>query len=176
VASASELRADLVAGRERLLGAIASVSEQEFKRRPAEGGWSIAEVLAHLLATERLWAKRIELALAAEGARVEASDPTQHEEQARAGRVAPVPQLIHGLLASQRELERLIDRAGREDAFERALEHSRRGRITVGWMLRNAVEHVGEHAAQVEALRAAMEEPGAGNSPPPSPLPEGEGT
>lgn len=153
---AAALGRELSAQRARLFAAIAGVGEQDLKRRPAEGGWSIAEVLAHLLATERLWAGRIELALKDAGARVEPREPAQREEEARAGRLAPVPQLVHGLLATQRDLERLLKQAARQQALDRWLVHGARGRVTVAEMLRDAVEHVREHAAQIEALRQGL--------------------
>ena len=101
----------MAASRERLLEAIRGVTEEQFKRRPAEGGWCIAEVLAHQLASEKLRAERVRLALRQDGIEITPSDPEAHEAQARAGRIAPVPQLIHGLLAARREIEGLLTRS-----------------------------------------------------------------
>ena len=165
------LKDELRAGRERLLAAIAGVSEEQFKRRPTsppnphsasregEQGWSIAEVLAHLLALERAWSERIAQALAEDGAEVRPIADETLAEAARAGRVAPVPQLIHGLLAARRELGGLIDRAAAVEAgFERAVMHPRRGRLTVAWMVRTyGIEHEAEHTTQIEAIRKEME-------------------
>src|SRR3990170_2363834 len=165
------LKDELRAGRERLLAAIAGVSEEQFKRRPTsppnphsasregEQGWSIAEVLAHLLDLERMWTRRIAMALDAPEATVQPSDDAAHQAAARAGRVAPVPQLIHGLLAARRELGGLIDRAAAVEAgFERAVMHPRRGRLTVAWMVRTyGIEHEAEHTTQIEAIRKEME-------------------
>jgi hypothetical protein len=136
------LKADLASGRERLLQSIAGVSEEQFKKRPPAAGtdgpnWCIAEVLAHLLQQERLRADRIALALDQDGVTIVPSADEVHYEAARAGRGAPVPQLIHGLLASRRELERLLDRtAALEAGLERATIHPRLGRQSIGWILR----------------------------------------
>jgi uncharacterized damage-inducible protein DinB len=160
--TASELTSDLAAARARLLAAIAGVSEEQFKRRPPrrdgeDPPWSIAEVLAHLLATSRIWAERVELALDRDGAPVTPTDPAAQAEQTRAGRTAPVPQLIHGLLANERQFRRLIERAGRENGLDRAIEHPRHGRLSVAAMLRRyAIDHEVEHATQIEALRTAV--------------------
>lgn len=166
MATPRDLSSALTEGRERLLRAVAGVSEEQFKRRPptepdAAPEWSIAEVLAHLLYSERLRCKRIALALRDDGATIAAAPPDADAEATRAGRVAPVPQLIHGLLASRRELEHLLDQAGAvEGGVERAVVHSRRGRETIGWMLREQViEHEAEHVAQIEALRPAVGAP-----------------
>lgn len=163
--SAAALRRDLATSRERLLNAIAGVSEEQFKRRPApptspdaEQGWSIAEVLAHLLASERLRAERIEVALKQDGAAIAPLSPEAQREGARAGRVAPVPQLIHGLLASRRQLERLLDEAeALPDGLERGVTHPVNGRQTVRRMLREQViDHEQEHVEQIEALKAGQ--------------------
>jgi uncharacterized damage-inducible protein DinB len=160
------LRRDLHAGRERLLAVVAGVTEEQFKRRPpaepdATGPvWSIAEVLAHLLQQERLRAERIAMALDHEGAKVVPSTDEEHYEAARAGRASPVPQLIHGLLASRREIERLLEQAvSQEDGLERAVLHPQLGRQTVAWIIREKViAHEEEHAQQIEAIKVALAE------------------
>ncbi len=160
------LKRELAAGRERLLRAIAGVSEEQFKRRPPDSEtdqtpWCIGEVLAHLLQQERLRSERIALALREDGAPVVPSTQETHDEGARAGRMAPVPQLIHGLLAARRQTERLIDAAAALDGgFERAVLHPEHGRQTAGWLLETKiVAHEAEHVAQIEALRLVVGAP-----------------
>ena len=160
------LRRDLRMGRERLLVVVSGVTEEQFKRRPpAEAGatgpvWCIAEVLAHLLQQERLRAERIALALEQDGAEVAPTTDEEHYEAARAGRASPVPQLIHGLLASRREIERLLEVAsGIEGGLDRTISHPVLGRPSVGWMLREKViAHEEEHARQIEAIKVALAE------------------
>jgi hypothetical protein len=160
------LKASLQAVRQRLLTAISGVSEEHFKKRPsvAEGdagpAWCIAEVLAHLLQQERLRASRIALALEQDGVEITPSSDEERYEAARAGRGAPVPQLIHGLLASRREIERLLEQAeSLPGGLERATQHPRLERQTVGWIVRDKVmAHEAEHVAQIEAIKAALAE------------------
>ncbi len=160
-----ELTNMLAATRKRLLAAIEGVTEEQFHRRPEGDGaadaWSISEVLAHLLASERLRTERIALALAQNGAPITPSPPGAHEANARAGRRVPVPQIIHGLLAVRRELERtLTGTADLEASLGQAVIHPQRGRDTVRWMLNEKViGHEAEHAAQIEALRPAVGAP-----------------
>jgi hypothetical protein len=132
-----------------LLEAIRGVTEEQFKRRPVEGGRCIAELLALQLISEKLRAERIGAALEHDGALVALSDPGAQAQQARQGRVAPVPQLIHGLLAARRELERLLDEAAAlEGGLQRSVIHPREGRLSVGFML-------GEEVAARELLFVA---------------------
>lgn len=152
------IRRSLVESRARLLQTISGVTEEQFKRRPVEGGRCIAELLALQLVSERLRAERIRMALAQDGVEVAPSDPETQAQQARAGRIAPVPQLIHGLLAARRELERLLDDAAAVDGgLQRSIEHPREGRQTIGFLLSQQVaaqEH--RFVDEIEALKALV--------------------
>jgi hypothetical protein len=151
-----------------LLIVIGGVSEEQFKRRPparvgpanVEGtpNWSIAEILAHLLYSERLWGTGIALALTQDGVKVQAGSLEAREEDAKRGRISPVPQLVHGLLASRRQVELLLDQAeALEDGLQRYILHPGEGRLTVEWMVREKViGHEAEYVGRIEALRAEM--------------------
>jgi hypothetical protein len=155
---ATAIRQRLSESRARLLEAIRGVTEEQFKRRPIEGGRSIAELLALQLVSEKLRAERIRQALAADGATVELSDPEAQAQQARAGRVAPVPQLIHGLLAARRQLERLLDDAEAIDGgLERFVLHPREGRQSIGFILTEQVAaRELAFVADIETLKALV--------------------
>ena len=177
-AEVEAIKEQLAGTRRRLLRAIEGVTEEQFRRRPDvtpsdASPWCIAEVLAHLLAYERIEAERIALALERDGAEIVPSPPEWHDETARAGRRVPVPQIIHGLLASRRAIEQLLERAaGTEGSLDRAVTHPRRDRDTIRWMAREKlIDHEAEHAAQIEALRPAV------GAPPllePGPAPAGQ--
>jgi hypothetical protein len=156
VAEENDLKTRLADSRRRLLRVIEGVTEEQFRKRPSPEDWSMSEVLSHLLWSERLWAERIALALANDGASYEPTPPDQQDEGARAGRRAPVPQLVHGLLGVRREVEQLVERAGSTPGgFERAVAGPR-GRRTIASMLTEQVlAHELEHVAQLETLREA---------------------
>jgi uncharacterized damage-inducible protein DinB len=151
--SALEVEDALRDSRERLLDAIRGVTEEQFKRRPAEG-WSIAEVLAHLLATEKTRAEQLSAALAGGGVGSLSINNERRLEDAAAGRRAPVPQLVHGLLAARRETERLLQKAAESSALEQNLLGRGRGDLTVGdLLLRRVAGHEAGHVRQIEALK-----------------------
>jgi uncharacterized damage-inducible protein DinB len=148
---AGTLLPDLQASRERLLAVVAGVGEEQFKRRPSveaeavAGEWSIAEVLAHLLASEQRAGDRVEALLAHRATPDPGPTEEERNAEARLGRSVPVPQIIHGLLAARRRLERALteSRAGVPEA--------------VGGLVRaDVIEHETAHAAQIEAVRAAL--------------------
>ena len=156
--TADEIRQTLASSREQLLETIKGVTEEQFKRRPADGSWCIAEVLAHQLVAEKIWAERVRLALEHDGAAIEPIDQEAADAQARAGRTSPVPQLIHGLLAARREIEKLVDEAESiEGGFERAAVHPATGRQTVAMMLGEQISpHEMEHVEQIESLKGTV--------------------
>jgi hypothetical protein len=165
-AEIDELRRSLAEVRARLIESISGVSEEQFKRRPpatseaAGPNWCIAEVLAHLLQQEKLRASRIALALQLDGAPVTPGTEEEHFEAARAGRGLPVPQLIHGLLASRREVERLLEEAAAlPGGLARTTMHPQHGAQSIGWILRaKLIDHEAEHVSQIEAIKAALAE------------------
>jgi len=58
--------AELEASRLRLLGALAGLTEDEWRRRPSPEGWSIAECAEHITAAELPFAKFAAVSLTAE--------------------------------------------------------------------------------------------------------------
>jgi hypothetical protein len=158
--SLEDLSRTLSEGRARLFQTIAGVTEQQFKQRPEASSdnpqpWCIAEVLSHLLDAERRAAAAIALAIEEDGARYTRWAEHERLERARAGRLAPVPQLIHGLLASRREIERLLARVdATPGGIARFVSDTQRGRLTVATVLQaDVIAHEAEHIAQIEALR-----------------------
>lgn len=151
--TARTLLDDLAASRARLLRAISGVTEEQFKRRPDDGEWCIAEVLAHLLASERACNDAVTAVIAGRSHLTKATDEPDDAAAARAGRTAPVPQLIHGLQGARRVLETLI--AARENSLQAgAISQAGSGTSALEYIVREkaiATEH--EHAARIEALR-----------------------
>jgi uncharacterized damage-inducible protein DinB len=162
-----ELQHRLEASRRRLLAVIAGVTEEQFKRRPAPTSedpepWSIAENLAHLLWTERLWAGRMALVLRENEPVITPSRPESHKEEAAAGRRVPVPQLIHGLLASRREAQKSLGTMD-DGGLTRTAWHPRLGEnLTIEWMAQKIIDHEIDHCLQIEDLRSRL-----GVAPPP---------
>jgi hypothetical protein len=110
------------------------------------------------LQQEKLRASRIALALQQDGVAITPSPEDEHLEAARAGRASPVPQLIHGLLASRREVDRLLEEsAAIEGGLARTTAHPRLGAQSIEWILREKViAHEAEHVAQIEAIKASL--------------------
>jgi len=145
----ASLRTALEDGRAALFAAIRGLSEEQFRTAPPDS-WNIATHLAHLLRCERMYVERMRRALEEHEPLIASSGITNDDDPALAQRLA-VPQIVHGLQASRRELMLLL---GRMDAaaLERAIMHEPRGRITVSAMLGKAAAHEAEHAGAVATL------------------------
>jgi len=137
----SALRATLQESRDGLLASLRGLGEEQFRHTPHGGAWNIATHLAHLLRTEREHVEH-----ARRDSDVTAPDTTAANDgdDALAQRLA-VPQIIHGLQASRRQLEALIDGA-HTPAAAAAGAH--------------VAAHEREHAAAIAALaRSAPQSP-----------------
>ncbi len=147
--------AQLESSRKQLFQAIQGFTEEEFHARPDEESWSASEVMMHLLASERRMRDRVREALG----QAVAVRPTPPEEERRAeaeaGRQAPVPQLVHGLLAERRETSILIESLGAEE-LSRPASHPDLGTVSVGRVLERIAEHEREHAEQIEGIRRRL--------------------
>jgi hypothetical protein len=151
--SAAELVTRLEQSRRALMDAIAGLDEEGFRLRPREGEWTAAEVLAHLLANEQGLTEIARLALTQERPGVQSRGEAQREVEAKSAQRMPVPQILHGLLAQQRDTMKLLEPL-EPGHLQRTAVHSRFGEVSVGWLIERIAEHVEEHAGQIRAQRA----------------------
>ena len=146
----SQLRSDLQGSRERLFSLIRGLSEEQFRHAPEAAAWPIAAHLAHLLRTERLFVERARLALEEDEPRIPSTRALNDDDPGLAQRLA-VPQIIHGMQASRRELDALLARCDGA-ALLRVMAHERLGRMTVQDVAVKLAEHEREHAEAVAQL------------------------
>ena len=158
--STAELIAQLEESRRSLMDAITGLDEEGFRARSASGGWTSAEVLAHLLATERTSLGRARRVLTEDNPTIEWISDDDLDQQARSAQRMPVPQIVHGLLAQRRDVVTLLETLSPQQ-LSRPYKQERRGQLTAGWLFRRIAEHEDEHAEQIRALRgqSAMREP-----------------
>ncbi|HZP57815.1 MAG TPA: DinB family protein [Dehalococcoidia bacterium] len=149
----AQLLSELQQNRSALFAPLRGMSDERFRLIPMGEAWSIATHLAHVLRCERMLVERAARALREDEPSVASTGITNDDDPALAQRLA-VPQIIHGLQASRRALEELLD--GRDDAsLERAIVHERDGRVTARALVEKAVAHEREHAAAVARIAQA---------------------
>ncbi len=150
--AAATMSGRLETSRATLMGAVAGLDDEGFRGRSGTGGWTAAEILAHLLDMERvlmIWAHE---AISADDVVVAPICDDERLEQAALARRMAVPQLIHGLFARRRDTARFL--AGLSDLeLARPLFHPDWGSLTVGMLFQRIAEHEEAHASQIKALR-----------------------
>jgi len=146
----SQLRSDLEESRETLFELIRGLSEEQFRFTPPDSAWSIATHLSHLLRIERVFAERAERALREDEPWM-SSTRVQNDGDPGIAQHLAVPQIIHGMQASRRDLERVLDVCD-DAALARTIVHERIGPMTIAQIVAKMSEHEQEHALDVGSL------------------------
>jgi uncharacterized damage-inducible protein DinB len=150
MAPVSDLAASLQQSRDRLFAEIRGLTEEHFRFIPAEGDWNIATILAHLLRVERVYAERMGKALHEHEPSVPSTRVLNDDDPALAQRLA-VPQIVHGMLNTRRELQLLLE-ASSDEGLQRTAMHETLGRMTIGQMADKMATHEIEHVEEIAAL------------------------
>jgi tRNA-binding protein len=136
----------------RIGALIAGRGVEELQWRPADGRWSIAQLVSHLADADIVFAYRARMILSAPGRPIEAYDQndwvaSQHAERSDA----------HASLALFRALRlstvRLL-RSLTEEELDRYGVHAERGRESLRHLLALHAGHDRNHLAQIERLAA----------------------
>jgi hypothetical protein len=123
--------------------------EEDFT--PAPGKWSARQIVAHLADGELVNAHRMRQVLAEENPTLIAFDQDAWASNLDYARRKPKQSLetFRRLRAENFELLKGLP----ESAFERAGNHTERGRMTLRRLLESGAEHAEAHARQLQALR-----------------------
>ena len=144
--------------RAELMAAITGLDDSAFRARPRSGAWTPAELLAHLLSTERIFIARARGAIEQDSYLVTPVSDYVREEHLGMAKRMPVPQLVHGLLAQRRQTLQFVESLSPDD-LARTLSHPTRGQQTTLWQIEHVIEHEVEHAREIHAQRAAAAQP-----------------
>ena len=165
-----ETLALLDADRRGLLAAAQRLSEADRERRPAEGGWSVAEILEHLASVEQSVAKLIAIR-GREPVPPGQAPPVAMASERLAGlrvrtRRIEVPDAMRpsGTMTAAAAIEALaVSRAALLDAAsaadpvalaQRTYHHRELGRLTLRDWLAFVAHHEARHAAQIDEIAA----------------------
>ena len=148
--AATSLKAHLDDSRARLFEHIRGLTEEQFRHTPSGEEWPIAAYLAHLLRIERVYAERAAAALDEEAPFVASTRVHNDDDPGSAQRMA-VPQMIHGMLNTRRDLLAVLDRCD-DAALQRTVRHETLGPLSVQQMMDKMAGHEAEHADDVARL------------------------
>jgi hypothetical protein len=125
------------------------VEEQDYRTEP--GKWTIREIVAHVADSEIIGAQRFRQVIAEDNPTVMAYDQEAWARNLDYARRKPAASLesFRRIRAENYELLKELPAA----TFERAGNHTERGRETLGRTLAIYAEHAETHAQQIQAIR-----------------------
>lgn len=142
------------AGGEILRRAVAGLSRADLVARPGPGAWSIQEVVIHLTDSDSISIDRMKRILTVDNPQLLYADETAYID-----RLHPHEQDLEDSLllfdVGRRQWARVL-RLLPDEAFLRHGTHDRRGKVTLGGMVGDYVEHVESHLKFVRAKRANL--------------------
>ena len=138
----------------RLLTAIHGIPEDDLRRVEKPGGWSVADVVAHLGDLEMVYAVRIRTILAGAG-----ETPLPALEQnawvERVHRREPLEELLEQLAFHRRMNVALLQRLNDEE-LDRSGVHPQYGPLTIRDAAARIERHDAKHLAQIERIKSAL--------------------
>ena len=136
---------------DRVAAEIAGLSEDELRRRSADGAWSIKEVCGHLRDDSEVWRRRLYMMITQ-------TDPVlpSYDQEALVREHAYQDADIAAVLGDVRRfrldmVENLSTLA--RDSWERTGQHPDWGRLTIGQGMGMMVRHTEGHLDQVRELK-----------------------
>jgi uncharacterized damage-inducible protein DinB len=141
----------------RLRVAVAGLSREELTARPGPGAWSILEVVVHITDSDAISIDRMKRIL------TEDNPPLLYaDESAYVERLFTHDQNLEDALVlleiGRRQWARVLRKLP-DAAFDRAGQHNRRGRVTLGEMVASYIAHIDDHLKFIVGKRANLGKP-----------------
>jgi hypothetical protein len=137
----------------RFLEAVAAVPAEALKWRPAEGEFSVHEIICHCADAETVDAARIRYLVTQDNAAI-----VGYDENVWARRLDyqshPLDLALATIDAVRANTVALLRRLS-EDAWQSIVTHTQSGRCTAADWLRTSAEHLDEHVAQINRTAEA---------------------
>ncbi|MBN6185541.1 DinB family protein [Aneurinibacillus sp. BA2021] len=134
-----------------LAEAIEGITADQLKTMAEPGGWSIHQIVIHVVDAEMVYTGRIKQALAEECPEILPYDQDQWTARLDYHRmdIALYLQLFALLRQANAQLLRTIS----DQDWQRTGHHAEAGELTVREMIERLIEHVEVHAAKIKKLR-----------------------
>ena len=142
------------AGGPILVYASSAIAPEHEQARPGPGAWSLAELAAHLVDTDLVFAERMKRVIAED-------DPVlvSFEENAWIDRLdgheMSLAEAVNLLAANRRWITPILRRCTEAD-FARTGQHTERGRMTLAELLAYVTNHLDHHLRFLYAKRATL--------------------
>jgi uncharacterized damage-inducible protein DinB len=134
--------------------AVAGLTHEHEQARPGPGGWSMAELAAHLVDSDLVYADRMKRVLSEEMPVLQAFEENSWISGLHA-HATSVPEAA-GLFAANRQwMSRILRRCSEAD-FARAGMHTENGKMTLAEILSSITNHLDHHLRFVYGKRANL--------------------
>lgn len=134
--------------------AVAGLTPEQEQARPGPGDWSIAQVVAHLLDAELVYADRMRWVIAENDPILPAFDENAWIK--RLGNdTMPIEESLNLFAASRQRMTKILRRCTESD-FTRAGQHAERGRLTLADLVVSATHHLDHHLRYLYGKRANL--------------------
>jgi uncharacterized damage-inducible protein DinB len=137
-----------------LVQAVTGLTPEQAREHPIPGTWSVAELAAHLLDCDLVFADRMKRIIAEESPTLVAFDE-QAWIEGLLSNTMPVDEGAALFAANRKWMARIL-RAQDESAFARAGQHTEKGRQTLAEVLVYATNHLDHHLKFLYAKRAKL--------------------
>lgn len=137
---------------DRVAAEIEGLSEDDLRRRPAEGAWSIKEVCGHLRDDSEVWRRRLNLMITETDPVLPAYDQEALVRE-RAYQDADIAAVLVDFKRLRLEIAGLLSGLGPED-WKRTGRHPDWGSVRIRQGMAMMIRHTEGHLDQVRDLRA----------------------
>ena len=141
-------------GAEVLAYAVQDLTPTQATARPGPGAWSIAQLVAHLLDADLVYADRIKRLIAEDDPVLQAFDENAWIERLDSQSM-PVGAAVDLFATNRRWVARLLRRCG-DAEFARAGRHTQAGVQTLAQVVTTITHHVDHHLAFLYAKRGNL--------------------
>lgn len=150
----STLIDEYLAGPRKLRDAIAEMTTEQIDAAPVPGKWSTRQIICHIADFEPVYADRMKRALVESEPTVFGCDPDTF-----AARLAyeqrDIEEELQMIESVRRHMARIL-RTLNADDFQRTVNHTASGPLTVEQLLTNITNHIPHHITFIEEKRTAM--------------------
>jgi hypothetical protein len=145
------------AGGAVLREAVVGLTREDLQATPGPGDWSIQQLVIHLADSDAISIDRMKRMLTEDNPSLLYADETAYVRELRCDQQS-LEDAVLLFDAGRRQFARVL-RPLPDSAFERAGTHNRRGRVTVGGMVADYVEHLEYHLRFLYGKRERLGKP-----------------
>jgi hypothetical protein len=158
MSSISAIISYLEYGRSRFLQSLEGLSHREMTEIPIYEGWTVKDVLAHMIGWDQWVLSTLPLMLQNRADEIPTVDEDRYNRQSVAARQdIPVRDLLVEIESTHQQI---LDKLSQVDHVEIDMRRERQGRIITirSYVIEVMVDHERQHATEIEQWRVALEE------------------